>query len=514
MAGEVFISYRRDDVPGDARGIRDALSVKLGTTAVFLDIENLLVGERFDDALARHLNQCKVLVAVMGPRWNEILAERLGHGERDFVREEIAAAITRGIQVIPVRVGRKGQMPALPSAANLPEDIRELVRFQGYDVSHERFRREAADLADAIALGLRARRSVVERWRGPATAVLAIAVIASLLTMFWSDVRSLIDDVNRNVPRLSIVKPADEKLTQPVAASAQPEPAATSASRPSVPSVANQTADLHAQPSIVETPKETPKAAPEARPGTVLRDCDKTCPSLVVIPAGSFLMGPGPEEGAKSADAQRLITFAKPFLLGRTEVTFEEWDACVAGGGCPAIANDLGWGRGKRPVIGVSWDNAMAYVGWLSTLTGKPYRLPSEAEWEYAARAGTTTAFSTGDTITSRQANFDARQGYAGGEPGEYRRQTTPVGSFPANAFGLHDMHGNAWEWVADNWHGNFFGAPDDGSAWLGGDVTAHIRRGGSWFNQAANLRSHVRVRDTASAVGDTFGFRVARDAD
>ena len=135
---------------------------------------------------------------------------------------------------------------------------------------------------------------------------------------------------------------------------------------------------------------------------------------------------------------------------GKHEVAFDEWDACVAAGGCGGHhLDDEGWGRGRRPVIDVNWDNAKAYVRWLSRRTGKSYRLLSEAEWEYAARAGTTGPFHTGSTISTNQANYT----YGAGREGLYREKTVPVGSFPANGFGLHDVHGNVWEWVEDCWH-------------------------------------------------------------
>src|SRR5207247_10087212 len=135
---------------------------------------------------------------------------------------------------------------------------------------------------------------------------------------------------------------------------------------------------------------------------------------------------------------------------GRFETTFEEWNACLLAGACKQAPNDQGWGKGRRPVINVSWEDAKEYVAWLSKRTGLKYRLLTEAEWEDAARAGTTTAFETGDAVGSAEANFDAGHTYGGSEQGQYPKSTVEVGSFPPNAFGLHDMHGNVWEWVED----------------------------------------------------------------
>ncbi len=169
------------------------------------------------------------------------------------------------------------------------------------------------------------------------------------------------------------------------------------------------------------------------------KECSQ-CPVMVVVSAGEFMMG-------EKSD-QHKVTIAKPFAVSKFEMTFDDWDACVVFAGCGQVS-DSGWGRGNRPVINVTWDDAKKYVAWLSKLTGKSYRLLTEAEWEYAARAGSTTAFSWGDDIGMGNANCDGC-----GSQWD-RKQTAPVGSFAANAFGLHDMHGNVWEWVEDCWNDN-----------------------------------------------------------
>ena len=193
------------------------------------------------------------------------------------------------------------------------------------------------------------------------------------------------------------------------------------------------------------------------------------------------------------------MTIARPFAVGKFEVTFAEWDACVAAGGCKHRPGDEGWGRGRRPVINVSWDNAKEYVAWLSRKTGKSYRLLSEAEWEYAARAGTTTKYAFGDTISTSQAKY--------GEGG-----TVEVGSFPANRFGLYDLHGNVWEWVEDAWHPDYQGAPTDGSVWTGGDTSLRVLRGGSWDGYFPGyLRSANRIRYHPDKRDVSIGFRVSR---
>ena len=204
--------------------------------------------------------------------------------------------------------------------------------------------------------------------------------------------------------------------------------------------------------------------------GQPFRDC-LACPELVVVPAGSFLMGSPVSETRRDDDEgpQHRVTIPAPLAVGRYEVTFAEWDACVAAGGCPHRPDDAGWGRGRRtrPVINVSWKDAQAYVQWLSRKTGQTYRLLSEAEWEYVARAGTSTAWYWG----AREAG---QCGYANGADEEAKKhnsswtvvgcddgyyRTAPVGRFEANAFGLYDVLGNVWEWVQDCWHESYEGA-------------------------------------------------------
>ena len=169
----------------------------------------------------------------------------------------------------------------------------------------------------------------------------------------------------------------------------------------------------------------------------------------------------------------------------------------------------------QHPVVGVSWNDAQLYLSWLSEQTGQHYRLPSEAEWEYACRAGTRTAFNVGDTITTEQANYDGLYVYNGGARGQYRGGTSPLGSFAPNAWGLSDMHGNVWEWVQDIVHDNYDGAPLDGSAWESdGDTSRRILRGGSWLYHPRYLRSAIRNGFSIVLSNDIVGFRVARQVD
>ena len=244
-------------------------------------------------------------------------------------------------------------------------------------------------------------------------------------------------------------------------------------------------------------------------PGTTFRDCD-ACPEMVVLSAGAYTMGSPPGEPGRYDDegpAHR-VTIAEPFAIGTREVTFAEWDACVAAGGCEGYeAGDEGRGRGTRPVLNANWHNAQAYVSWLSEVTGEDYRLPSEAEWEYAARAGTTTRYSWGDEPSADHANGEQDHGW----PDDGHRYTAPTGSFAANGFGLYDAHGNVWEWTEDCWNESYEGAPADGSAWLSGDCAGRVVRGGAYNGGPGHLRSAMRLKIYSRFRSYFIGFRVAR---
>jgi formylglycine-generating enzyme required for sulfatase activity len=237
------------------------------------------------------------------------------------------------------------------------------------------------------------------------------------------------------------------------------------------------------------------------KPFDTFRDCE-VCPEMVVVPAGRFVMGSPEDEVDRRADEgpQREVTIVRPFAVGKFELTFAEWDACMAAGGCRHTPSDNGWGRGKRPVVNVSWhDITNEYLPWVSRKTGKTYRLLSEAEWEYAARAGTTTPYSTGLTITQSQANFHSL------------KTTFLVGSFQPNAFGLYDMHGNVQEWVQDCLETSYLGAPIDGSAVTSASCDLRVLRGGAWNSTPRVLRSARRAWSLPVIRNSIIGFRIGR---
>ena len=232
--------------------------------------------------------------------------------------------------------------------------------------------------------------------------------------------------------------------------------------------------------------------------------------TLLPIPAGSFLMGS--ESGRDSEKPVHKVTFEKPFWMSKTEITFDQYDAYVKAAG-KSLPEDEKWGRETRPVINVSWDDSQGYVKWLSqnNKKGLQCRLPSEAEWEYAARAGSTTKYPWGDNTSHEQANYGTDvccKGLAKGH--DQWVNTAPVGSFPENKWGLQDMHGNIWEWVQDPWHNDYKGAPINGAVWdKGGDEGRRVLRGGSWLRSPLSLRSAGRGSSLPDSRYYSIGFRV-----
>ena len=279
------------------------------------------------------------------------------------------------------------------------------------------------------------------------------------------------------------------------------------------------------KPEIPAPPPEPPPlpceaAAPVAAstPNKLIRDCADT-PEMVLIPSGAFKMG---DTLGNGYDYERPVhtVSVKGFFLGRYEVTVRQWNTCVAEGGCSHETRTMDTDE-THPIANVSWDEAMQFTVWLSRKTHKSYRLPSEAEWEYAARAGSEDQYTWGNMeaaiclhanifdISGRRAN--PTWGWSVGCDDGFEK-AAPVGSFPPNAWGLYDMIGNVWEWVADCWHVNYDGAPTDGSAWMSESCPKHVNRGAGWGNHARTARIPSRDADVHGAHSDGLGFRVARD--
>lgn len=559
MAGRrIFVNYRRDDSAAHALNVAQYLEATFGKSNVFLDIDRMRAGQSFPTVLRERLQASKVMLAVIGPQW---LILKNDEGQRrlddpaDWVRLEIATALQSGVVVIPVLVGGA----SLPRKAELPADLQPLTDQHAVTITTNGFRNEMAGLARDI-------RAIPgpKPWGmvGGATAAGLALVLGGWALAYqlgvpvwvpWSSAR--VDagaDEARRAAAAAEAKAAADRLAEAEAKlaaeqkargeaearakqlvdaadkarreqEARDKSARDEAARKKTDDEAHARAaaeaeakrkaeeEVKARAAAAEAKRLADLAAAEERrkaqemsPGRAFRDCTDGCPEMVVVPAGSFTMGSNDYDDEKPT---RNVTIRQNFAVGKFEVTFDEWDACVAGGGCQGNRSpaDQGWGRGRRPVINVSWNDAKEYVAWLSRKTGQTYRLLTEAEWEYAARARGTGKWTFGD---------DERQlGNYGWYSANSGSKTQPVGGKTQNAFGLHDMHGNVWEWVEDCWHGNYNGAPSDGNAWTTSctDGNARVVRGGSWDYYPVYLRSANRSRSTTTIRGILLGFRVGR---
>ncbi len=272
-------------------------------------------------------------------------------------------------------------------------------------------------------------------------------------------------------------------------------------------------AQAPAAPAKQAAPKAAAPKAPASKPEE-FRDCD-ICPPMVVVLPGSFDMGsPASEKGRSSNEGPvHKVDIAYRYAVGKHEVTFAEWDACVADGGCRQYkARDHGLGRGNKPVIDVTWIHAKAYTIWLSGKTGKEYRLLSEAEWEYAARAGTKTPYWWGPAANHEYSNYGKDKCCGSEVRGRDQwEMTAPVGSFPPNAFGIHDMLGNVWEWVEDCWQETYDVTPRDGAPTKDGNCNVRVMRGGAWSSMPVKLRVAHHDAYPPDDRGEFIGFRIAR---
>ncbi len=276
-----------------------------------------------------------------------------------------------------------------------------------------------------------------------------------------------------------------------------------------------------ARKTVKRTPKVRRADARGLPPGNTFRDCS-TCPEMVVIPPGSYMMGsnPGQDGAAKDEGPPRNVSIPKKFAVSRNEITFDDWDACVKVRRCNHRPADEGWGRSSRPVINVTWRDALQYAEWLSQSTGVRYRLLSEAEWEYVARAGQSGSRNwQGEGNACQYASVYDKVGESANtfkwkahSCSDGFPQSAPVGNFLANGFGLYDMLGNVWEWTADCWNPSYAGAPANGAARNGGDCSQRVVRGGSWGDKPQDVRFSDRFPVQARIRTSNIGFRVARE--
>ncbi|GAB3627838.1 sulfatase [Pandoraea terrae] len=303
--------------------------------------------------------------------------------------------------------------------------------------------------------------------------------------------------------RIERLRSATPKAGEPPTGNAHPAPMPAPGAAPSAPAKpAPATLPAPATAPAHPAAAGTGAAASAGRSSSEFRDCP-ACPVLISLPRGSFTMGSNVSDPTEKPPHP--VTIAQAFAIGKYEVTVEQWNACADAGGCQRIATNAANAR-NAPARDISWDDAQQYVAWLSKTSGKTYRLPTEAEWEYAARGGTTTLFWWGDQMRKGMANCKDC-----GDPWRFEAPDD-VGSFAANPFGLHDVNGSVWEWVGDCWHNSYKNAPADGRAWNEPNCSMRVIRGGSWREGASYMASSTRFKYNASVRQSQNGFRVVRD--
>lgn len=545
----IFISYRREDSDIWVSRLVDELRRHFPADQVFQDIASIDPGANFRDALEKALGSAAVMLAVIGRGW---LSATDKQGRRrldlagDFVRLEVAESLRRpGVRVFPILVNGA----EMPAEEDLPDPLKELHLRQAFELTVRHWHNDVAQLVQTLkrvtapsedpgAVQEAARQKAEDEARRREAEARAAQDEAERRAAA-EQARKEVEEERRRVEEEARRKAVEEEGRRTAAQETQRKAAAEVAHE----TVARATPPVGPQdwvgrnwkllavvgvvigaiallllgrrpdtesvraPGVTQAPPaaaRAPSRATSVVAGETFRDCDQ-CPEMVVVPAGSFTMGSPRGEGSDDERPQHEVTIARAFAVGKYPITFDEWDACVAAGGCKYKPEDAGWGRSRRPAINVSWNDAQEYVAWLSKKTGKPYRLLSEAEWEYAARGGTTTRYPWGDEPGTNRANFrDSGSQWSG-------KQTAPVGSFDPNKFGLHDMIGNVWEWTQDCWNDSYKGAPADGSAWESGNCGLRVVRGGSWSNGPVNARVAIRGRVAPSYRSSNQGYRLAR---
>ncbi|MBU2580877.1 MAG: SUMF1/EgtB/PvdO family nonheme iron enzyme [Alphaproteobacteria bacterium] len=473
MSLRVFISYRRDDAKWEAREIYRSLTQVLPRDNVFMDVDSIPPGADFVDVLEGWVNECDILLALIGSGWIDAMDPKAGRrrleNPNDFVRIEVRKALERGIPVVPVLLDGA----PIPDSDRLPDDLKMLTRRNAEFVEH----------------------------------------------------RTVDNDVERLIRRLGLTKDA-------------PKGEAGRAASPATGKQPDRTSEgrIRVDATIIHGASDG-WFKPGAGQAEWFQDMVGG-PEMVVVPNGSFMMGSPEDEPQRESwqtgteSPQHTVTHPKPFAVGRHAITRGQFAAFVNETGHKTeggafVFDGSTWNRDanaswrapgflqddSHPVVCVNLDDAKAFATWLAKKTGKTYRLLTEAEWEYAARAGAMTPFWWGASITPSQANYNGNGVYkGGGAKGEWRKKTVPVASFEANPWGLFNVHGNCWEWCEDVWHDSYIGAPTDGSAWLqGGEQGRRVVRGGSWFLNPGVLRSAGRGRNGTGFRDYFLGFRLGR---
>jgi formylglycine-generating enzyme required for sulfatase activity len=469
MSSKVFISYRRDDARWPAKQIYDAFIKVLSKEDVFIDINSIPPGADFVKTIKDWVEQCDFMLVIIGSGWIDAVDSKSGkrrlENPKDFVRIEVREGLKRGIPVVPVIFDRA----PIPKASQLPNDLKKLTLRNAEFIEH----------------------------------------------------CTVDSDVERLIRRLNLT-----------AASPPPKSPTPQSSVPTVEEGMRAEGRILVDAAFMEN-----ASGKWFKPGNGKTEWFKDHergPEMVVVPVGNFTMGSLKNEPERKDNESpfRQVTIASPFAVGRHAVTRGQFAAFVkdtdhkidkgarvykgtewhddhnASWRCPRFTQDDG-----HPVVCINWDDANAYASWLTEVTGKIYRLLTEAEREYVTRAGTTTPFWWGSSIFPRQANYNCNYGYGvGSKKGKWKKATVSSGNFTANPWGLYNVHGNVWEWCEDDWHDTYDGAPTDLSAWLQNEVQGcRVLRGGSWISTPDELRAAFRFWFSAEFRYFNVGFRIGR---
>jgi formylglycine-generating enzyme required for sulfatase activity len=511
----IFISYRRGDAEGQARALSIELTNYVGDGSVFMDVDSIALGRDFRQSLHASLESCEALLALIGPSWLD--AKDAGGRRRlddpaDFVRQEIATALKRNIPVTPVLL----QGAAMPAEESLPDDLKDLAFRNSFELSHTRWRSDVRELVQRLGLaGEAAPDSQAKTQRieikppssGPARGgARSLEAPGAAPAPAWLTRRRAL-----GAGAVAVVAAGSAVALPPIL---------RLLSRPAKPllrMVAVNYATVNEKGVRLPTGTAAASLFTEAlAPGVGL--------DMAAIPAGSFIMGSPPYEPERRANEgpQHAVTM-RPFFIGAWPITQAQWLAVTTAHpqkASRALNPFPSFFKGADlPVETISWNEADEFCRRLAELTGREYRLPSEAEWEYACRAQSTGPFNVGPTITTDLANYCGRGGavcgenngrsiasdvydgvtygsgaYDQGPVGIFRGTSTVPGTFPPNRFGLYDMHGNVWEYCLDVATPSYVDAPADGSANISGSPGAErILRGGSWSHNPAICRSAYR---------------------
>jgi formylglycine-generating enzyme required for sulfatase activity len=495
---DLFISHASADSK-TAEELVDALE-KSGLTC-WLAPRDISIGSAYQAAIVEAIEHCRALLLVFSDAANR----------SEHVLREIELAAQGKKPIYPVRIDRTEPTGGLKyMLANKQWVERKALGDRLGETIVRMLIGTSAAPDDA-----RVRPQPAARVSRPTMIAGGGVALVALLATGWLITRDGLpgSSPKREIAIAGVPTPTDKKPEPPASVPQTPAPVPEQPPAPTPTSTPSGTATGAPTPVILTS---APADAGKLDRGIHLfKECD-ACPVMAVIPAGQGSIGsPNGETDRNINEGPQQTVVMQPFALGRSEVSFEEWTACVAEGGCNAYRpGDYGWGYGKQPVINVSWKDAKAYVEWLSRKTGATYRLPSEAEWEYAARGCQArcaiTPFWFGK-ITPALANYDWRFSYDASPKAQPPRRTVATDASEPNPFGLLHVHGNVREWVEDCWNANLASLPKDGSARTTGDCNSHVVRGGSWADEPKDVRLAARSWEVAGERRAQIGFRVAR---